>query len=246
MTPSKKGFKLIQEKARERSSFRGENTYRKFLRFLGNPISYLFYKLGLSANTCTFVGFLIELAACGFLITSHYIIAFLLLYLGVVFDYADGTLARMRNEVGTMRVSLLCSSHHFIIPTFVIASGFINYYFIVKNPLILILGIIAGISSAITFHIFAIKSMALYKYAPKVAEKQNIDVLKGTYSSIFMKVGTILFALPITFIYLVPILFLIEPLIFIVIYSLWMPSRLILAYVNTYFNLKKTEKKLKL
>ncbi len=235
-------YQIYMKDGMYQSNLRGHSLYLKFIRWLGFFPFYIFHKLGLTANAASFVGFLIELLGVGLFLTSHYFLAALMIFIGVVFDFFDGVLARTRNEVGTLNTALLCSLHHFFTPTLVLAAGFINYYFLTKDVDVLLLALVVGVASAMTFQLIIIRGRALFKYYPGFANKQE-EVLVNRRHSIIFRTEQLLERI-IDHGYAMILVYAVNPLVFIGLFSILIPARLLSVFTYFYFTNRKLEKQL--
>lgn len=77
-----------------------ENFINKIIYKLAFFFALLFKRLGLSPNFITCISFLFALLAFTFLITKNLIGYLFFWFLSYIFDYADGTLARITKKIG--------------------------------------------------------------------------------------------------------------------------------------------------
>lgn len=240
----KSTFRLYWDDASQNANEKSQGWYIRLHRLLGYPFFWSWYKLGLTANSATFAGFLVELIGVWFFLTSHYFLAAAFIFGGVIFDNFDGSLARIRKEVGTLCATLACSAHHLFTPTLVLVGGFINYYFLTGDIEVLFLALLVGVTSAMTFQLMSIRSRALYKYFPRHAldNDQIIPKDKSKKKSPMLLIGLVSES-TLNHLYLMILLYAFAPLVFIYFYSVLMPLRYVGFYVLSYIESKKLEKK---
>lgn len=184
-----------------------------WLYFVVRPISYyptwLFLKLGVSANKVTFIGLLIGLVGCVFLAVGSYwaaIIGAILVNIRFLFDVIDGNVARYTDSCTKYGTYIDGMTTYIMAPLMFIAIGiglfnnpdhylnsFAHFFFgmDIDRTIYLILGVLGAFISISGFlvtaslgSVFFIKPVNLYK--PKAWSKRSLWSIMFTFGIALM------------------------------------------------------------
>ena len=125
----KDNFKVFKEKTKRDNQKQFEITWY-FASIPSKFFSYLFYRLGLSANQVTILFFIVGLfgASIIFLNTVEYLIlSYLLFRLHIIFDLSDGDIARYYNDFSVKGAYMDYMIHSILYPLYIINLSIICY-----------------------------------------------------------------------------------------------------------------------
>lgn len=125
----KDNFKVFKEKTKRDNQKQFEITWY-FASISSKFFSYVFYRLGLSANQVTILFFIVGLfgASIIFLNTVEYLIlSYLLFRLHIIFDLSDGDIARYYNDFSVKGAYMDYMIHSILYPLYIINLSIICY-----------------------------------------------------------------------------------------------------------------------
>lgn len=125
----KDNFKIFKEKTKRDNQKQFEVTWY-FASISSKFFSYIFYRLGLSANQVTILFFIVGLfgASIIFLNTVEYLmLSYLLFRLHIIFDLSDGDIARYYNTFSVKGAYMDYMIHSILYPLYIINLSIICY-----------------------------------------------------------------------------------------------------------------------
>ena len=146
--------------------------YSEVVAHLATPFVILFISIGLTPNMVSMIGILcVFLSGLSFAFNLN-ILAVLLLYLGLVMDFADGMVARCTNKVSKYQSVYLERIYHEFAYAFVFIGIGYNLHLIG-----LLLGVICTISILSTSYLFHLKNWILSSFAKQDVREDNFNAV---------------------------------------------------------------------
>lgn len=145
-----------------------------FYRKSGIFIAHLIKKININPNLISFFSFFIAVIAVFFFLKYHYVIGFIFLNLSIIFDYVDGSYARLKNK--TSKTGEFIDNNLDALVDFIVISSLVySLYKIHFDELLLICGIIILSLRYLILIIYLYTSSAIGEFvSTKIKDKSNI------------------------------------------------------------------------
>ena len=177
----------------KRTDSENNNKIHWFSSIFSPYISFISYKLRLSADQMTIIFFLTGILSSIFFISNHLsfvLIAFILFRLHIIFDMCDGDLARINKTFSIRGVYWDTMAHSIINPLIGILicySLYTKYEDLVFIFLMSILGLVISLTSAVKNNYFK----GLYFHKSNIVKK-TIDLKSGVFGTVFFLISELL------------------------------------------------------
>lgn len=223
--------------------------YDKFMRVMIHGFAWLLVMTPITGNQLSILGIISNLVAAGFFTagTLHFsLLALLLLVLGELFDWVDGTVARYRGEATKIQADFLGRSYHIMTLAFLFAGIGLGVYNTTGNIFYLLLGFWAALMQQTTAYFLELKTSLLLTYRHYLFQKPG-QVTKAIIGTKNKDILVRIFVFPIDYLWIKPILLLgvvVNILDWLLIfYAIYLSIRALVFFFVSYYTLKKIENK---
>ena len=221
-----------------------EKAHSRIMRFLAFPIVSVLVHTPITANQVTTFGILSNLIAVLCFASQNYLFGVMFLFIGHILDYADGSIARYKNQVSVLTSNFLSRFYHDGSSAFIFTGIGIGLFQEYNNILYLFFGMFTTILQQTTMYFLEMKNRLLLTYT-------GIGRIKKINSSFIKKEKVLinLFVLPVDFEIIILVIFfstIINKLdVMLLFYTAYFFLRCVVFFIGTYYKLKKTEANLR-
>jgi hypothetical protein len=258
--PRVKFLELLRDGLNRDKYLNKTNPYHKLNRFIGSTLAWFFLQTTITANQVTisllvsyYIGLTI-ISVAGFLKGSFFwwvIAGFAFIFLGDMLDLADGIVGRRniadgirKNKIDRFRVILLAAEHHEGMPALVLIAVSINYVLATGDLLPFILGALAGVFEAKTFHLLRLRDFLMIRFDQKDAFGGIRSDTKYIFAESSLKKKLIeLSSTPLKYLVLIALISFIfnQTKWILIFYGLFISLRFLAFYGYTYLRFKQIE-----